>query len=93
MKGTSCRDLGLRIRDSVVSRRALLKASGALIVSFSLDPTDAFGQAVATLVGSPSKDVDGWLAIAADGTVTAFTARALAWFAARGRLSAPFPGL
>jgi len=75
MKGTSCRDLGLRIRDSVVSRRALLKASGALIVSFSLDPTDAFGQAVATLVGSPSKDVDGWLAIAADGTVTAFTGK------------------
>ncbi len=75
MKGTSCRDLGLGIGDPVVSRRALLKASGALIVSFSLDPTDAFGQAVATLVGSPSKDVDGWLAIAADGTVTAFTGK------------------
>jgi CO/xanthine dehydrogenase Mo-binding subunit len=58
-----------------VSRRALLKASGALIVSFSLDPTDAFGQAGATLVGNPSKDVDGWLAIAADGTVTAFTGK------------------
>ena len=36
---------------------------------------DAFGQAVATLVGNPSKDVDGWLAIAADGTVTAFTGK------------------
>ncbi len=58
-----------------LSRRALLKATGALVISFSLDPLDAFGQAVATLVGNPSKDVDGWLAIAADGSVTAFTGK------------------
>ena len=57
------------------SRRALLKGSGALIVSFALTPADVFGQAVATLVGNPSKDVDGWLAIAADGSVTAFTGK------------------
>ena len=44
-------------------------------MSFALDARDAFGQAVATLVGNPSKDVDGWLAIAADGTVTAFTGK------------------
>ena len=58
-----------------VSRRAMLKASGALVVSFALAPTDAFGQAVATLVGNPPKELDGWLAIAADGTVTALTGK------------------
>ena len=69
------RDLGLGIRDSGMSRRAMLKASGALVVSFALTPTDAFGQAVATLVGNPPKDVDGWIAISADGTVTALTGK------------------
>ncbi len=58
-----------------LTRRALLKGSGALIVSFALGPVDAFGQAVASLVGNPSKDVDGWLAIAADGSVTAYTGK------------------
>jgi CO/xanthine dehydrogenase Mo-binding subunit len=53
----------------------MLKASGALVVSFALGPTDVFGQAVATLVGNPSKDVDGWLSIAADGSVTAYTGK------------------
>ncbi|RPI49225.1 MAG: xanthine dehydrogenase family protein molybdopterin-binding subunit, partial [Acidobacteria bacterium] len=61
--------------DSGVSRRAMLKASGALVVSFALAPSDVFGQAVATLVGNPSKDVDGWLSIGADGTVTAYTGK------------------
>src|SRR5688500_10118956 len=56
-------------------RRAMLKASGALIVSFSVTPNDVFGQAVATLVGNPSKDLDGWLSIASDGTVTAYTGK------------------
>jgi CO/xanthine dehydrogenase Mo-binding subunit len=53
----------------------MLKAGGALIVSFALEPTDAFGQAVATLVGNPPKEVDGWLSIAADGSVTAYTGK------------------
>ena len=57
------------------SRRAMIKASGALVVSFALGPRDAFGQAVATLVGSPPKEVDGWIAINADGTVTALTGK------------------
>jgi CO/xanthine dehydrogenase Mo-binding subunit len=69
------RDLGSGIGDSRVSRRALLKAGGALVVSFALTPSDLFGQAVATLVGNPPKEVDGWLAIAADGTVTAYTGK------------------
>jgi len=60
---------------TAISRRTILKASGALIVGFALDPVDAFGQVVATLVGNPSKDLDGWLSIAADGGVTAFTGK------------------
>ncbi len=71
----SPRDLGSGIRDSGLSRRAMLKGSGALIVSFALTPSDVFSQAVATLVGNPPKEVDGWLAIAADGTVTAYTGK------------------
>lgn len=67
--------VGLGVGDSGVSRRAMLKASGALVVSFALAPNDVLGQAVATLVGNPSKDVDGWLAIAADGSVTACTGK------------------
>ena len=58
-----------------VSRRAMLKAGGSLVVSFTLTPSDVFGQAVASLVGNPSKEVDGWLSIATDGTVTAFTGK------------------
>jgi len=58
-----------------MKRRTLLKGSGALIVSFALTRSELFGQAVATLVGNPSKEVDGWLAIAADGSVTAFTGK------------------
>ncbi len=34
-----------------------------------------FGQAVATLVGNPPKELDGWLSIEADGTVTALTGK------------------
>src|SRR5688500_1287786 len=75
MKHRGRRDSGLGIGDLRVSRRAMLKASGALIVTFSITPNDAVGQAVATLVGNPSKDVDGWLSIAADGSVTAYTGK------------------
>ncbi|MCM3881376.1 MAG: molybdopterin-dependent oxidoreductase [Vicinamibacterales bacterium] len=60
---------------SQISRRELLKGSGALIVTFGLAPAESFAQAVATLVGNPSKEVDGWLAIAADGSVTAYTGK------------------
>lgn len=57
------------------SRRAILKGGGAFIVTFALTPSEVFGQAVATLVGSPGKDVDGWLAISADGSITAYTGK------------------
>ena len=52
-----------------------MKSGGALVVSFALAPDDVFGQAVATLVGNPPKELDGWLSIAADGTVTAYTGK------------------
>ena len=68
-----CAEAG--IRDVRVSRRAMLKGTGALVVSFALTPSDLFGQAVATLVGNPSKEVDGWLSIGADGIVTAYTGK------------------
>ena len=66
-----------------ISRRDLLKGSGALIVSFSmaelgsklfkidLAPAPAFAQ----LVGAPSRELDAWIAIAADGSVTAYTGK------------------
>jgi len=58
-----------------ISRRVMLKASGALVVSFALAPSDVFGQAVATLVGNPPKELDGWLSIGADNIVTAYTGK------------------
>jgi len=57
------------------SRRAILKGGGAFIVTFALTPSEVFGQAVATLVGNPGKEVDGWLAISADGSITAYTGK------------------
>ena len=57
-----------------LSRRAMLKASGSLVVSFAIEPV-VFGQAVATLVGNPPKELDGWISIGADGIVTAYTGK------------------
>ena len=53
----------------------MLKGTGALVVSFALEPASLFGQAVATLVGNPPKELDGWLSVNADGTVTALTGK------------------
>jgi CO/xanthine dehydrogenase Mo-binding subunit len=57
------------------SRRAFLERAGVLLVTFSatrlLDPVDVLAQ------GARAADValDSWLAIAADGTVTAYTGK------------------
>src|SRR5262250_1960874 len=57
----------------VISRRDLLKAGGALIVSFAI-PAGALGQTS----DGPAKpglipdELDSWIAIGADGQVTAF---------------------
>src|SRR5262247_2626868 len=55
-----------------LSRRDFLKTSGALIVTFSLAPKSLLAQ---RLDGASSNQVDGWLAINGDGTVTAYTGK------------------
>jgi nicotinate dehydrogenase subunit B len=55
-----------------LSRRNFLKASGALIVTFSMAPESVFSQ---RLDGASSNQLDAWLSINADGTVTAFTGK------------------
>jgi CO/xanthine dehydrogenase Mo-binding subunit len=66
---------------SVLSRRTFLKGSGALIVGFSaaaladrigLDPASLAAQ---RLDGAGSNQLDSWVAIAADGHVTAYTGK------------------
>lgn len=59
------------------SRRDFLKTSGALIVSFSM----AGEQAAAQILGGPApgspplNQLDSWIAIAADGSVTAYSGK------------------
>src|SRR2546430_7318802 len=70
-----------------ISRRQLLKGSGALVVSFSfLGPVaQAFSQAAGAGNGAGSAtaavgdldatQLDSWLAVAQDGSVTVFTSK------------------
>src|SRR5882757_6951191 len=61
-----------------ISRRDFLKTGGALVISFSLAPELAFGQAKpAALPGSLNNNrmLNAWLRIDADGTVTLFTGK------------------
>src|SRR5437667_7787251 len=55
-----------------INRRTFLKTGGALVVTFSLAPESIFSQ---RLDGASSNQIDGWLAINGDGTVTAFTGK------------------
>ena len=55
-----------------VSRRDFLKTSGALIVTFSLAPEIVSAQ---RLDGASSNQLDGCLAINADGSITAYTGK------------------
>ena len=60
------------------SRRDFLRGSGVLIVSFGLAEFDGMlgvSPASAQLVGTPPGQLDAWLAIAADGRVTAYTGK------------------
>src|SRR6266571_1384528 len=59
-------------RINPINRRTFLKTSGALVVTFSLAPESLFSQ---RLDGASSNQVDGWLSINADGSVTAFTGK------------------
>ena len=55
-----------------MNRRDFLKSSGALVVTFSLAPESVFSQ---RLDGASSNQVDGWVSINADGSITAFTGK------------------
>jgi CO/xanthine dehydrogenase Mo-binding subunit len=58
------------------SRRDLLKASGALIVGFSIAGQPAIAQFGGPVTGSPPlNQLDSWVAIAADGSVTAYSGK------------------
>ncbi len=58
------------------SRRDFLKTSGALIVSFSIAPQTGTAQFGAPVPGSPPlNQLDSWVAIAADGSVTAYSGK------------------
>jgi nicotinate dehydrogenase subunit B len=55
-----------------MKRRDFLKGSGALIVSFTMAPASIFAQ---RLDGASSNQVDAWIAVGADGNVTAYTGK------------------
>jgi nicotinate dehydrogenase subunit B len=60
----------------MTSRRDFLKTSGALIVSFSMAGRFGVAQFGGPVTGSPPLDkLDSWIAIAADGSVTAFSGK------------------
>jgi len=59
------------------SRRAFLAGSGALIVGFSMAGSKAAAQTLTGPVGEapPPNQVDSWLAVGADGIVTAYSGK------------------
>lgn len=64
--------------ETTISRRELLKGTGALVVSFSFfgPVAGALAQVAAAAGGEPdATSLDSWLAIAPDGTVTVFTSK------------------
>ena len=66
------------MENKAISRRELLKGTGALVVSFSLwSPLSrAFAQAAGPANIEPeATSLDSWLAVAADGTVTVSTSK------------------
>ncbi len=62
---------------AALDRRDFLKAAGALIVGFSMAGTDARAQfGNAAIPGSPANDqLDSWLAIGGDGSITAYSGK------------------
>ena len=66
------------MKNNTISRRELLKGTGALVVTFSLwSPLSrAFAQVAGVANLEPeAASLDSWLAVAADGTVTMYTSK------------------
>src|SRR5580658_9241250 len=76
MIATTTRDARTALRREGFSRRDFLKSSGALIVSFSIAGQSATAQFGGPAGGSPPiNQLDSWIAIAADGSVTAYSGK------------------
>jgi nicotinate dehydrogenase subunit B len=76
MKPKMTADAAYALRRAGFSRRGLLKTSGALIVGFALDRTAAAQFGIAPISGSPpAGQIDSWIAIAADGSVTGYAGK------------------
>lgn len=70
------RDARTALKQAGFSRRDFLKTSGALIVGFSASSTLLHAQGGGPSPGSASlNQVDSWIAIAADGSVTAYSGK------------------
>ena len=70
------RDARAALKQTGFSRRDFLKTSGALIVGFSASDTLLHAQGGGPSPGSPSlNQVDSWIAVAADGNVTAYSGK------------------
>ena len=70
-------DARLALERAGLSRRAFLKGSGALVVAFSsAEVLDGLGHVFAQgFNGTGSTQLDSWIAIGRDGTVTAYTGK------------------
>ena len=55
-----------------LNRRSFLKTAGALVVTFSAAPESIFAQ---RLDGASSNQLDGWISINADGSITGYTGK------------------
>src|SRR2546422_723398 len=66
------------MRDTNFTRRQFLKGTGALVVSFNLFPSASslFAQTADKAGGEPDPtQLDSWLAVGKDGTITVFTGK------------------
>ena len=65
------------MRDTSITRRQFLKATGALIVSFSFPGpiSEALAQSALPSVEPQATSLDSWLAVGQDGSVTVFTSK------------------
>ena len=69
------RDARSALRDAGFSRRDFLRTSGAMIVSFTLAPPEAHALQGPIQSSPRLTQLDSWIAIAADGSVTAFSGK------------------